>query len=341
VGAARRRARPEPRCPNCRGASGKRAELGRARSRIAAQLWSRAGSRLGWRPRRWCPASATTGWRPDLGRSCVRAHPACGANVGRAATAATFDATAATTRTSRSAAGCTARGAELGRDGSASGAGLGGASTRRAPSAGASAGRTTATPATTCRRSTATSANVGISSCRRCASGRCAGSFVGFRSAGRSGAQLGIHRLGIASGQLSAGGATCAFLERARRGVVMGRAQDRGACRSARAVMGRARERRAAGLDPARICSAGATASRMGAAGRGGSTATRPGRVRGPGCRRRRSGRVRCTCGSRGRSAGRIASACSAALAAARTTRARRAGAIDRRHDSGRHGSGR
>jgi hypothetical protein len=328
VGAARRSARPEPCCSNCRGSSGKRAELGLARSWVVAEPWRRAGSRLGRRPGRWCPAAATSGCRSDLGSSGIRTHSGCRANVGRAAPAATFDATAATTRT-RHTASCTAGCAELGCDVSATGAGLGCTTTRRAQGAGASAGRTTAA---TRRRSTAACANVGISSGRSCAGGRCGGSVVGFRSACRSRAQLGVDRLGIACGQLSAGGATRAFLERARRGVFMGCAQDRGACRTAGAVMGLAGERRAPGLDPAGTRRAAATRSRMGAARRGGSGPTRSGRVRGPGCRRRRSCRVRCTRGRRGHSASRIASACPAALAAA--------GAVDRRHHSRRYGRG-
>lgn len=257
--------------------------------------------------------------------------------MGRATAAATLDAAAAASGTRRSAAGSTAGSAELGRNASAAGTVLGCASARRAHGAAASASRPTAT-ATTAGRRRAACADLGIASRRVSAGCSCARSVVGFSAAGRAGAQPGVDRLGISCGQLAAGGATGAVLERARRGFFVGRTQDRGAGGSSSAIVGRSRGRGRAGR-----CRVGAFArraftarGRLGATGRSGATATRFGDVTGAGRRRRRGGG---SPSSRAGCARRIAPTRPAALAAAGTAAARCAGALDRGHDPCRYGS--
>ena len=133
--------------------------------------------------------------------------------MGRAA-AATFDATTpAASGARRSAAGSAAGSAQLGRNASASGTRLGRAFSRCAHGAAASASRAGAATTTTTVRGPAACADLGIASGRVRAGCSCARSVVGFRAARRAGAQPRLDRLGIACGQLAAGGATGAVLE--------------------------------------------------------------------------------------------------------------------------------
>jgi hypothetical protein len=141
------------------------------------------------------------------------------------------------------AAGSAAGSAQLGRNAGAPGTRLGCASSRCAHGAAAAASRASATTATITGRGPAACADLGIASSGVRAGCTCARSVVGFRSAGCAGAQPSVNRLGSGRSQLAAHGATGAVLERACRGVFVGRAQERGAGGSCSAVMGCALER--------------------------------------------------------------------------------------------------
>ena len=170
--------------------------------------------------------------------------------MGRASCPAAFDATTAACRTCRSAARGAAGSTQLGCDTGAACAGLGCASLRRAEAAGTSASGVTATATPGCCTAAACP-DMGVASRRGRASDICcACTFVGFRAARRAGAQPGVDRLGSRCSQLAARGATGALMERACRGVFVGRAQKRGAGGSCCAVVGCAFEcaRGSAGL---------------------------------------------------------------------------------------------
>lgn len=197
-------------------------------------------SRLGRGARGWGTPAAG---RADVGCAHARTEPAGRRpDLGRAAAAARLDATPSASRSRRRAATSAARSAQLGCDSSAAGAVVGCASPCRSSCAGATATTAPTTPTTGGRAATAC-ADLGVAPSRTSATRRRACSFMGFRAAGRCSAQPDIHRLGSAGRECAARGAASAVVERARSGVLVGRAQDRRAGSSSGPVVGRAFER--------------------------------------------------------------------------------------------------
>ena len=259
MGAALRRARPEPCRPDCRGATRRCALLGPAgggiaeigsgnleragRATAAAQPRCTTGSGLG-RRRPWRRGSASTpaGRSADLGSARAWAGSAGRADMGSATATATFDAT--TPASGRRSVAGSPGSTQLGRDTSAARAGVGCATTRSPQGPGASA---RSTPAGSSCRTVAAGADLGIAPRRGSAGRSCARSFMGFRATGSAGAQRRVDRLGSGCSQLSGGFASRAVLERARRSFLVGCAQDRGTCGSAGAIVGRSRELARAG----------------------------------------------------------------------------------------------
>lgn len=247
LGAARRSARTEPSRPDRRSSPWRFAELGSARffagcEAAIAAFESRA--RLGWCFRSRGAACTPAACSADLGSTHAWTAPARRSDLGRAASTAAVDVTTRPFRGARGAATSAARGGQLGCHGSAAGAGLGCTSTRGAQGTGTSAARAGATVAGRIATGglTVTSPDLGVAPRRGSASRRRGRSLVGLRPAGRSCFQTSLDRLGSGCGQLSAGDASCAVMERAGRGIVVGRAQERGARGSRRAVVGSAAE---------------------------------------------------------------------------------------------------
>lgn len=241
LGAARRSARTEPSRPDRRRSPWRFAELGSARffaGREAAIAACDSRARLGWcfcsRGAACTPAACSA----DLGSARAWTDPARRSDLGRAASTAAVDVTTRPFRGARGGATAAARGGQLGCHGSAAGAGLGCTSTRGAQGTGTSAARAGATAG----GRTATSPDLGVAPRRGSATRRRGRSLVGLRPAGRCCFQTSLDRLGSGCGQLSAGDASCAVMERAGRGIVVGRAQERGARGSCRAVVGSAAE---------------------------------------------------------------------------------------------------
>ena len=233
---------------------------GRAAFR-ATQPRCSTGSRLGWCSWRRSPAASATAGRADVGRADAWTDTARRADLGGATAAAAFDAAAPAAQACRTSTGSTSRSAQLGRHRRAARAGLGRSTASRASRAGAATprpGGCAATPrrggcaatAATCRCAAIARTDVGVASGRGSPGCGFVGSLVGRRATGRAGAKHVLDRLGIARRQRSAGGAAGAVMERARRGIVMGRAQERGAGSPGGPVMGRSGEctRRGSGL---------------------------------------------------------------------------------------------
>jgi hypothetical protein len=255
----------------------------------AAKPRGRTGSRMGWCTRRRCPpAAAAAAGRADLGRADAWRPAAGGPNLGRTAAATAFDAAAAPARAGRSATRPTPRSCQLGRHRSAARTRLGRTSRGRASRAGSAATRTTAACAGATGRTAPSRADLGVASCGVGAGCRLARALMGCCATGRARAQHRVDRLGNACGQRSARSPAGAVVERARRGIFMGRAEERtGSSRSS--IMGGAceRTRSSAGLVRAGSRRAGRRC-RLGAAGGPGAGTSGFAHIRGAGGRRAR-----------------------------------------------------
>lgn len=257
MGATRRSARTEPYRPDRRGSAWRFAELGPA-GFFAGQAWpgdvgrgagSPAGreapvaarespARLGRCSCRRGAGGTRAACSADLGSAHARTDSARRSDLGRAASTTALDATTRPSGGACSAATSAARGGQLGGHRCAAGAGLGCTTACRAQGTGTSAAPAGA-PA---GGRSATSPDLGVAPRRGSATSRRSRSLVGLRPAGRSCFQTSVDRLGSACGQLSASDASCAVMERAGRGIVVGRAQERGARGPRSAVVGSAAE---------------------------------------------------------------------------------------------------
>lgn len=163
---------------------------------------------VGWHTRRRGPAAAAAARSADLGRAGAWSRGAwSGADLGRAAAAATFDAAAASARAGCRVTSPTTWSGRLGRHRSAARAGLGGASRRGASGSGTAAPSSTAACAAATGRTAATGAtgaDLGVASCRVGAGSRFARALLGCCATRRARAQHLVDRLGHACGQRSA-----------------------------------------------------------------------------------------------------------------------------------------
>ena len=282
MGATRRRARAKSGRPDHCGSAGRVAELGSAGlvagpgrpsdlgvARRPASSGAACTGRPGPSVERTCRSNLGRACRPcEPASRCARTNAAGGADLGRASASATFRATAGTT------GGC----CELGRNRCSARSDLGrtAACSARTTSGSYATGAAPihASSAGCCRPAPCSRADVGIAPRRdagaRGTSRRWLGSsraVMGRSPASRAIVRSGRARLGNAGGKRSAGSASCAFLERACRRVVLGRTQDRRTCSSPRAVLGRAIgvACRPPGLVSPGSCGAAATGRGLGA----------------------------------------------------------------------------